>query len=295
MEIPSDKPKKARPLTKPQTVPKLESFTGPLFFDLETIPDFGRQNLFGLPEPEEYVAVDPTEGYEHILKMAIPAMESYLASVSPSREWLDGLMNAEQGSAKPRGGAIDKVNAAISRITAGEAIIASNNKTMATTPEMCRIVSMGYACGVDQPVQSLTLQYGETIKESVREIDILELFWTLAARCKGPVCGYNIVGFDLPVIFARSIILGVKPTRGFDMKPWGADAIDLMVKRYPRGSGKLKDLARLYGIPVPAGDVDGGAVLELFQLNHLSKIDYYVRSDVKITRDIYELFYGFFV
>src|SRR5690606_25146061 len=109
---------------------------------------------------------------------------------------------------KSRKGVFDLINKAFARMTESESIAADNCKKMATTPEMCRIVSMGYACG-DGPVQSITFD------KKVTEVEILGLFWSLAKNCRGPVCGYNILGFDLPVIFARSILLGIKPTRGF--------------------------------------------------------------------------------
>lgn len=56
---------------------------------------------------------------------------------------------------------------------------------------------------------------------------------------------------------------------------------------------KLKDLAKWYGIEVPAGDVDGSQVLELYQSDP-EMLARYVRSDVEITRQLHGLWRGTF-
>jgi len=56
---------------------------------------------------------------------------------------------------------------------------------------------------------------------------------------------------------------------------------------------KLKQLCKLYGIEVPAGDVDGSQVLDLMR-SEPGKVGEYVRSDVDVTRSLHNKFKGFF-
>jgi len=273
-----------------------KGFTGPFFFDLETLPDFQRNELFDLPLVVPYKAEKIDVSPADILG-TVDTVKEFLESHQPALEWLIDLDNAEK-TGKARKGVLTEIDKAINRIEAAAQVEADNNKKMATTPEMCQIISMGYACGTADEIHSMTV--GDILDDGsgdeskvVCEWHILEAFWKMAHR--NVLCGYNIAGFDIPVIWARSIILGIPATRKFDLKPWGRDICDLMQKRYPRGSGKLKDLARLYGIEVPAEGVDGGSVLPLWEEDRLDLINEYVQSDVQITRDLYSLFDGYFI
>jgi hypothetical protein len=90
------------------------------------------------------------------------------------------------------------------------------------------------------------------------------------------------------------MLLDVCPSRQFDLKPWGTDVIDLMKKRFPSsGSMKLKTLAACMGIPIPAGDVDGSQVEELWK-NDPKKLGEYVRSDVDLCAELHSKYFGFF-
>lgn len=279
-----------------------KSFVGPLIFDLETLPDFDRQDQFGLPEVVPYEAADPVRTIDDILGGSVDDIRDFLDSVSPTESWLHKAVEAEK-SGKNRKGVHQAINRVFNRFTQAEEQEAANNKTMSTTPEMLKIVSMGYCYGTSD-VHSVTV--GDQLKDeegtvdpiSIREEDILEFFWSMYEKRQGPIVGYNIIGFDLPVIYARSILLGLAPPRKpLDTRPWSGDVVDVMLKRWPvRGTaGKLKELAPLYGIEVPAEGVDGGSVLPLWNEGRLDLINKYAKSDVVITRSLYEKFEGFFI
>ena len=156
------------------------------------------------------------------------------------------------------------------------------------TPVYCRIVAIGMQFGNDQ-VQSQVVG-----KDNATEVELLTDFWEVAARSSSLV-GYNIAQFDLPVIYVRSRILGIKPTRKIDTKPWGGQVIDLMQTMFPRGASmKLKDLARILGFTIPAEDVDGSEVFELWQAGKLDEIAKYQASDIEVTRQLFDFQQGFF-
>lgn len=134
---------------------------------------------------------------------------------------------------------------------------------------------------------------GAVVYDRMPEQEALKLIWNiLDDQAFSPIVGYNVLGLDLPVIFARSILLGVEATRAIDMRRYGnPDVIDLMVARFPSGRRKsLKTLAAQYGIEVPCPDVDGG---DVFGMSPEERAEY-VRRDVIVTRALYQRFRGYF-
>lgn len=256
---------------------------GPLFFDLETAPD-PRIELPGDERPEaKAMAGDPFS--------TVDACKKFLATYRLDENSLDALVSIEADNRNRAG-----VFAAIEAEKKRQAEQADSDRlTLSIVPEYCRIVAFGVAAG-DGLVTAALCGDGDD-EGDAGEMEILRAFWTLV-KLFSPPCGYNIIGFDLPVILVRSALLGVLPTRQFDLKPWSKDVIDIYAKRFPKGSGgrqpgKLKELAPLYGIEVPAGDVDGGDVAELVESDP-AKLAEYVASDVEITRELYLKWKGFF-
>lgn len=261
--------------------------TDPLFFDLETIPDFDRMEHFGfepLPQLPEFVT--PKESIEDVLKGSIPKIKETLQAAPDA--WIDELAAEEQKREKPRKGVIDAAMGVFKeRETIGDAE-AAQNKKMSVTPEFCRIVAFGFAVGDDDPQAMIA----DTVD---KERLLLVAFWDLVKSLRAPLVGFNILHFDLPVIFVRSAILGVEPTRQLDLKPWGKDCYDLMKKRFPGGGQmKMKDLAGIYQVPVPADDFDGSQVLEAVEAGLWDQIETYVKSDVVVAQKLYELWRPYF-
>ena len=71
------------------------------------------------------------------------------------------------------------------------------------------------------------------------------------------------------------------------------------LRRFPRGNskqpGKLKQMAQLYGIDVPAGDFEGSQVEEIWNAGDYEMIREYVTSDVVITAALHKCMRGYFV
>lgn len=279
-----------------------------IFFDLETIPDQSRMAKFNLPPlPSAPRSLEPSEcpDVEQLLAGKIEDIETALTGIAPQGIWLDRLEAAEhQGigrpkpkdtAAKPTGrvGVLKAISKCRNSLRDAQDAAEARRKLLATTPEYCRIVAMGWATLNGGNVQAALATDDDS------ERDLLDRFWKLVAPTGWKLIGYNVLHFDLPVIFVRSAILGVPPSRHFDLKPWGNDILDLFLLRFPKGKGnndqpgKLKDLASLLGIPVPADGVDGGDVEELYRTNPKRLLEY-VRSDVEVTRELYAKLRGFF-
>lgn len=284
----ADRPMPARPMKRrgPATI----------YFDIETVPDESRLESFRLdplptPKPETPFVGCPSVA--ETIKCGLDKIGFVINEINPPAEWLDALIEADAISEKPREGVKKLVASMLARRADVTAAGDERRKLLSVTPEFCRIVAIGIAKGEDAP-ESRVVGNVEHGSSPETEKNLLEWFWWSVIP-GGPVCGFNVAAFDLPVIFIRSAILGVKPTRLFEMQPWKGDVIDLMKLRFPSGAAKkLKDLARFYGFDVPAGDVDGSQVAPLFAAGKLNEIGEYVRSDVSLTRRLHAFYSGFF-
>lgn len=278
-----------------------------LYFDLETVPDYSRESLYDLPSipaPAVYAAENDCPCPSELLKATIEDIKAAVAKAIAAKDGkqlpavtLAGCVKMEKSAPKPRKGVIDLFNGMLSAITNEattiHAAIDANRKIMSVTPEMCRICSFGWAMGDEVTSASVFGAKDGTKDHDTYERAVLTKFWELAKRAK-LIVGYNHLGFDLPVIYVRSAMLGVVPTRQIDSKPWGGEVCDVMAARWPRGGAKkLKDFARLMGLPIPAGDVDGSQVEALLK-NDPFKVGEYNRSDVSITRELHLAFRGLF-
>lgn len=279
-------------------VDAVKAMKGMLFFDLETVPDESRMASFDLPPLREVPTAaaegdcpNPTE----LLKGTVKDIETTLEKLVPPDAYLDQLAKLEK-ELKGRDG-VFKVLAA-TRSIRGDVMQehADRLTLLSTTPEYCAIASMAAVIGGDAPIRCSAVG-NKNSGGIVTERLILQLFWDMVSASR-VVVGYHICGFDLPVIFFRSALLGIKPSRILDLTPWKNDCLDLYAKRFPRGApnnaGKLKQQAKLMGIKVPAGDVEGSQVYELFKAKRFAELEAYNTSDVAILRDYYLKFRGMY-
>lgn len=286
-----------KPSREKKTASPPPKFTGGrrnLYFDLETVPDESRLEVFGLDPLPEMPPVTPNEelpSLEDFLKLGLSELDKLLATLNPPDTWLAAVECAERAQTKPRKGFFDSITTHCKRIEGITEAATARKKLLSVTPEYCRIVALGYAVG-DDPACGFVVGPQPNGGEFT-ERTLLEHFWSLVSKVS-PIVGFNVLGFDLPVIYVRSALLGVKPTKLIDMKPWGGEVVDLMKVRYPASASKgLKELARLYGIEVPAEGVDGSMVGDLIQTDP-QKVCEYVKSDIEVTRSLHHFFKGFF-
>ncbi len=266
-----------------------------LYVDIETIPDYERQHLFGLPPlpvvPAEQ-SVDELLAPAEFLSQTAKEIESWLNKNNPCEEWLqkcEACERATSGKSGNRKGVFELLTKARNGKDAVGDAIKANRKKMSVTPEMAQIVAIGFAVDDEPVIASVLGQDGATEK------GMLEAFWFYAKRCQH-ICGFNVANFDLPTIFFRSIMLGIPASRMIDLSPYKDQVIDLMVSRFgrmpPTGMG-LKNVAKLCDIQVPCEGVDGSQVEELFRTNP-ALVGQYVASDIIVTRKLHRLYSGFF-
>lgn len=99
--------------------------------------------------------------------------------------------------------------------------------------------------------------------------------------------GHNIIGFDIPFLWKRAMVLGVKPPFCFprNPKPWSELVGDtmLMWDATQRAGGSMDRICRLMGIP-GKGDMHGSMVWPYVQECKIAEVAEYCRGDVERTR-----------
>lgn len=101
--------------------------------------------------------------------------------------------------------------------------------------------------------------------------------------------GHNVAGFDLPFIWKRCVVLGLKCPAWLPAhpKPWGAEVYDTMVEwAGPKDRISLDKLCRILGIPGKDG-MTGADVWPAVQTGRLDEVTEYCRADVERVRAVY--------
>lgn len=94
--------------------------------------------------------------------------------------------------------------------------------------------------------------------------------------------GHNIIGFDLPFLWKRAMILGVKPPPMIPRNPskYRSDsAVDTMLlwDQEQRAGGSMDRICRLMGLE-GKGDMDGSQVWPEVQAGNIAKVATYCQT-----------------
>lgn len=271
----------------------------PLYMDFETIPDFDRIELFELPPLPEMPPVDGPESLmaaDQFISQTVPEIEGWLAKHNPPREWVDEVLAAERAIKKPRKGFLDAIADHTKRIDSIASAEADRIKFLSLRPFFCKIVCVAFAAGDATPVSI----YADGIDQ---EKQLIERVWQMLTRYT-PVIGYGMWHFDIPVLLARSMILGVKPERFLDRRKYGSkDILDLSRELFgdergteaDKGTRGLKAVCRHLGISPDAGDAEGSRVYGWWQQGKIDEICTYCESDVVLCQRLHrEKMAGYF-
>jgi 3'-5' exonuclease len=150
------------------------------------------------------------------------------------------------------------------------------------------VVCIGFASG-DGPVYSYDVARAGNADD---ERNTLEDFFS--ALCDAgcvKLVGHNIIGFDIPFLWKRAMLLGVKPPFNFprNPKPWSELVDDTMLlwDSTQRAGGSMDRICRLMGIP-GKGDFGGEDVWPAIQAGEFNKVAEYCRGDVERTRAMHK-------
>lgn len=126
------------------------------------------------------------------------------------------------------------------------------------------------------------------------EAEILRQFFhnceKYAGRTDDIYCGHNIVAFDLPFIYQRAVILGIKPPDciPFHTKPWDTRIFDTLVKWCGiKGEGSMDSVCDALGIE-GKGDITGKTFYDAVLAGRHDECLQYCNEDVIRTREMYK-------
>lgn len=152
-------------------------------------------------------------------------------------------------------------------------------ETMALDIDYARVIAIGYAIGLEEKP---TVLVANTLKA---ERAMLETIWEIF-NLHPKLIGFNILGFDLPILLRRSWVLRVRPVYIPDMSRYSKDVVDLMQRLYHNGYGLgpkargLKAVCKMYRIPNPLPNVDGSQVSNMTK----KQLIRYTTNDVRMTQ-----------
>lgn len=122
------------------------------------------------------------------------------------------------------------------------------------------------------------------------EKKILQDFWEMI-KDVSLFIGHNIMDFDLPFIYKRSIIHRVKPSINLNFARYRNSPIYDTIKEWEKWNSSsrisLDELAKVLGLPTSKTYMDGSQVYEFWQKGKAKEIYEYCKADVEVTRKIY--------
>lgn len=148
----------------------------------------------------------------------------------------------------------------------------------ALDPDLARVVAVGIGIPESGAVEVLTASSEDEERELLRET------WGWL-RGQVTAVGYNVLGYDLPVLLRRSLYLGV-PAPAIQIDKYRHPAvIDLMQLLSFSGAIKFRGLkfyAKRFGLPCD-DTVNGADVPALIAAGEWASVEAHVRSDVRLT------------
>lgn len=159
------------------------------------------------------------------------------------------------------------------------------------------VCTIGWAIN-DGPVR---IEHAEDVGE---ERDIIAAFFKGLVRVDrgrplrsgATLVGHNVLGFDIPFLLKRAVVLGVElppaSTMPRDPKPWHPGVFDTMTAWAGQSRGDMISMNRLCGILgiVGKADFDGSMVADAWAAGQHEIIATYCDDDVRRTRAIHQKF-----
>lgn len=119
-----------------------------------------------------------------------------------------------------------------------------------------------------------------------------DFFSHLTDAGRSVLVGHNIIGFDLPFLWKRCMVLGVKPVSWFPRNPskYSSEMVRDTMNLWDmeqRAGGSMDRICRLMGIP-GKGDISGADVWPMVKAGDIESVAAYCRGDVERTRAMFK-------
>jgi len=261
-----------------------------VLFDLETAPSEElRANVTASFIEDHPDLMAPSESW--VKTQTEADIKEFISNANPDEAWLAGAIASEIQGKNRKG---------VAKVLADRIDVLADplpGKWQAI-PELQEIITLGYSKGCDGVV---TVRQYDEVEDNYDDwiVNTLEEYWELAAE--RPVCGWNITGFDLPVIILQSTRYNVRMRRQYNIHSFtGKEThyLDLMKARFGRDWRKLRQSALAVGMPFSVDQEDGlssGAnVADAFLDGRYHEILEHCRIDIIRLQYLYRAYQGLF-
>lgn len=155
-----------------------------------------------------------------------------------------------------------------------------------------QIVVIGWAVDDGEP---LSVQVDDLTPESERRmlerwVGAMRTAYAGTSGSRPTIVGHNCIAFDLPFLWKRAIVHGVRLPLWFprDPKPWGDSVFDTMTQwSGVRERVSLDRLCKILGVPGKGTGPTGADVWPMVQRGEIEAVAEYCRDDVVRTRAVY--------
>lgn len=142
-----------------------------------------------------------------------------------------------------------------------------------------QILCIGYAID-NEPTKIISGSGPQILKE-----------WWRIAKDAHVFIGHNIIEFDIPFLYKRSIIHRVRPSQFIPVKKFSTENIFDTAKEWSRWDNfsqtSLHNLAMAFDLPTSKDEMDGSMVYDYFLQKRLEDIYKYCKKDVELVRQVY--------
>lgn len=150
-----------------------------------------------------------------------------------------------------------------------------------------QIATISFAVGDGNPLKFYHEAYADTEAQTLAEFfDELRGVFNASSMTRPVFVGHNILNFDLPFLWKRSVILGLKPPAfiPFKAKPWDTTIFDTMIEWSGMRNLISQDkLSRALGNP-GKGEIDGSKVWDYVKAGRIAEVADYNAEDVIAVR-----------
>jgi 3'-5' exonuclease len=151
-----------------------------------------------------------------------------------------------------------------------------------------QIVCIGFAFDDDDALSYTADDLSLTAERKVLEDFFSALFdaHTGGSGTRPCLIGHNSNAFDIPFIWKRAMVHGIRPPLWFprDPKPWGESTFDTMTAwAGTKDRISMDKLCRILGIP-GKGDISGADVWPMVKAGKIAEVAEYCKGDVERTR-----------
>jgi hypothetical protein len=158
---------------------------------------------------------------------------------------------------------------------------------------------MGQVCVIGWAIDdgpAASMQVADLSSEAERDLMATWFAWvsewhTGHSGMRPTLIGHNIIGFDIPFLWKRAMVHGIKPPPWFphNPKPWAESVEDTMLlwDSQQRAGGSMERLCRILGLP-GKGDMDGSKVWPLVSDGRIDAVADYCKGDVDRVRAMHK-------